>query len=476
MSNKFLVFIPTYNERENVEQICHEILSLGLSLDILFMDDNSPDRTGDILDNLAANNSNVYVIHRQGKQGIGSAHTEGINYAYENAYDTLVTMDCDFTHLPSDIIRMVEASKDSDITFGSRYLQKNSLPGWNISRRFLTLWGHFLTKNLLGIPFDASGAFRVYNLKQIPRELFGLITSTGYSFFFESAMIFISNEYLINEVPIVLPARTYGHSKMTLHDIVRSVKLLLSLWIKRIANPAQFRLGRQITLKKDLCDPQNWDCYWKEKQDVSGFIYELIAGIYRRLFIRRNVANFLKKNFSKGVTLLHAGCGSGEIDVNLHDKFVVTAVDISPQALKLYSQNNPKAHKIEHASIFALPYADEFFDCTYNVGVMEHFTHDEIRQILKEFHRVLRPSGKVVIVWPHRWATSVFVLKIVHFVLKKVFRKKEALHPAEVSLLKNKAEAQNFFQESCFELVDYSFNIKDLFIQAIVMGKKYKDN
>jgi ubiquinone/menaquinone biosynthesis C-methylase UbiE len=183
-----------------------------------------------------------------------------------------------------------------------------------------------------------------------------------------------------------------------------------------------------------------------------------------------------KINFSKGAIMLHAGCGSGEIDVNLHDKFTVTAVDISPQALKLYSQNNPKVHKIEHASIFALPYANESFNCVYNVGVMEHFTHDEIRQILKEFHRVLCPDGKVVIVWPHRWATSVFVLKIVHFVLKTVFQKREALHPAEVSLLKNKQEARKILQESCFELIDYSFNIKDLFIQAIVMGKKYEDN
>ena len=100
---KLLVFIPTYNEKENVEKILHEIVDLGLDLDVLFLDDNSPDGTGEILDELAKKNNRVHVIHRQGKLGIGSAHQDAIRWAYRHKYTHLLTMDCDFTHPPAYI-------------------------------------------------------------------------------------------------------------------------------------------------------------------------------------------------------------------------------------------------------------------------------------------------------------------------------------------------------------------------------------
>ena len=140
------------------------------------MDDNSPDGTGDLIDKIISNNKNVFVIHRKGKLGIGSAHKDGIRWAYDNSYDVLITMDCDFTHSPEYILDFIKHSSNYDIVIGSRYLEKDSLKTWNIFRKSLTHLGHFLTTTFLEMPFDSSGAFRLYNLNRIPKGVFQLNT------------------------------------------------------------------------------------------------------------------------------------------------------------------------------------------------------------------------------------------------------------------------------------------------------------
>src|SRR4051812_31367649 len=156
MADRTLIFIPSYNERENVRPMCEQILALGLDADVLFMDDNSPDGTGEILDQLALVHPRVRVVHRPGKLGIGAAHLDGIAYAYDQGYEVLVTMDCDFTHSPADIPLFLQASQRADICVGSRFLEKHSLPGWSMLRKSLTVLGHSLTKRLLGISQDAT--------------------------------------------------------------------------------------------------------------------------------------------------------------------------------------------------------------------------------------------------------------------------------------------------------------------------------
>lgn len=236
-----LVFIPTYNERENVERLCSELQTLGINIDILFMDDHSPDGTGEILEEIAHKNNNVFVVHRSGKLGVGSAHYDGIQWAYDQGYQRLVTMDCDFTHNPQCIKDILTI--DSDVAVGSRYKLENSLAGWNLYRKFLTNFGHFLTATLLHMPFDATGGFRYYRLDRIPRQLFNLVESKGYSFFFESLYIIHVNKLKIEELPIALPPRTYGHSKMTTDEIGRSVKLLFSIYMNQLLRPSRFLLG-----------------------------------------------------------------------------------------------------------------------------------------------------------------------------------------------------------------------------------------
>lgn len=242
MLSKTLIFIPTYNESGNAPRMCEEIHKLGLDADVLFVDDNSPDGTGKLLDQLTPRFPRLIVHHRSGKLGIGSAHFDAIQWAYAQGYERMVTMDCDFTHSPSDIPKMIQALEDHDAAVGSRFLEKESLPGWSPIRKLMTAFGHFLTKRLLGITQDASGAFRAYDLTRIPVELFQLVTAKGYAFFFESLFIITRNRFTINEIPIILPSRSSGNSKMSLREIWRGVVRLFMVSAMALVYPKRFKL------------------------------------------------------------------------------------------------------------------------------------------------------------------------------------------------------------------------------------------
>ena len=184
---KYLVLIPTYNEIDNVITLVRQIFAQNLSnLDILFIDDNSPDGTGKLIEKMANNDEHIYLIERKKKMGIGNAHLEGIKWAYKNDYKYLITMDADFTHSPSDIPRLIGKLSKADVVITTRYRREDSLSDWNYYRKLLTKLGHLLTKVFLGMEYDATGAFRLYNLSNLPPKIFELIKSDGYSFFFES--------------------------------------------------------------------------------------------------------------------------------------------------------------------------------------------------------------------------------------------------------------------------------------------------
>ncbi len=227
MFNKILVFIPTYNERENVIKLYERITNLNLPLDILFVDDNSPDGTGGVLDQI--DKPNIFVIHRSGKLGIGSAHRDGIMWAYSHGYEQLITMDSDFLHRPEDIPALLEQSRNSDIVVASRFIRKDSLKEWSLWRKFLTSSGHIVTTLLLHIPYDITGAFRLYKINKIPRILFEKVVSNGYSFFPESLNIMNRNYITISEVPVVLPKRSYGNSKLKFKDMIHWFLFILRL-------------------------------------------------------------------------------------------------------------------------------------------------------------------------------------------------------------------------------------------------------
>lgn len=473
MTRKTLIFIPTYNERDNVDTMTEGLLGLELDADVLYMDDNSPDGTGEILDRIAAERSRLTVVHRSSKLGIGSAHLDGIRWAYDHGYDRLITMDCDFTHSPSDVVRLIEHSGEYDLTVGSRYMRENSLPGWNLMRKSLTGLGHLMTKHVLGLQFDSTGALRAYDLQRIPRELFDLVSARGYAFFYESMFMLVRNGFSVNEFPIALPARTYGHSKMTWRETWRSATHLFWLRTASIAKPERFRLLRPLAgVDPTLVDPQGWDAYWDKKNEPSTIVYELIAALYRVSVIKPRLQRFIRRHFPDGSHLLHAGCGSGQVDLALHRRMKITAVDISASALRLYRRNNPAAFAVQHASILDLPFAAESFDGVYNLGVLEHFTIDEIRTIMAQFRRVLKPGGKLVIFWPHSRATSVAVLNSAHWLLNDVLKKPTRLHPAEISLVRSQQWVEDVVRDAGFRLVKYAFGPRDFFVQAVVVAEK----
>lgn len=241
-----LILLPTYNEVGNIEKMYKLIRCTVPDAEILFIDDKSPDGTGRVIDNLSSRDPSVHVIHRAGKSGIGSAHKEGIDWAYKYQYSLLVTMDCDFAHSPSYLAEFISRSRKSNVVIGTRFVLKDSLSEWNLFRKCITYLGHFLTWALLALPFDCTGAFRCYNLKSIPKKLFELIPAKDYAFFFQSLNILYLNNIKIVEVPISLPARTYGSSKMSLLNIFGGIlQLITHAWLSR------FHRGR--FLLKNTC-------------------------------------------------------------------------------------------------------------------------------------------------------------------------------------------------------------------------------
>jgi dolichol-phosphate mannosyltransferase len=464
--------VPTYNERDDAPRMVAALKDLALDADILFIDDASPDGTGAILDALKATSPRLIVHHRSGKLGIGSAHLDGIAWAYAQGYQRLVTLDSDFSHSPEDIPKFLLASDEADVVVGSRWRSRNSLPGWSVFRRFMTNAGHLLTRRVLGLPYDATGAFRVYRLDRIPQELFGIVRSKAYAFFFESLFVLYQNACRIAELPIILPARTYGHSKMTTAAALQSVRIMLGIAVEYRRDRARFHTkARPAQIDAKLVDPQQWDAYWRESIAISNRVYSVIAGFYRRLFIRPRLHRVLGRTFERGSRLLHAGCGGGEVDQGMHERMRITALDISPEAVGLYVRNNPAAMLIKHGDILALPFANGTFDGYYNLGVVEHFTSTEIDKILKEAHRVLRPHGRVVLFWPLAKATSVAVLGVAHRLMNRGGGKAQ-LHPPEISLLTGRAMAEQCLERAGFRLVSYDFGAKDVWIQAAIVASK----
>ncbi len=471
-----LVFIPTFNEKENVERLYEGIKSLGLELDVLFVDDNSPDGTGFVLDELATKNANVKVIHRKGKLGIGSAHQAGIKWAYENKYSQLITMDCDFTHPPEYIPELLKQSKDFDVVVGSRYLHKDSLAEWNLFRKTLTRAGHVLTTVFLKMPYDATGAFRLYNLNKIPDHAFTLVSSKGYSFFYESLYILHLNGFSIDEIPIDLPARTYGHSKMALSDAWNSFKFLFSIYINTLVNRERFEVSEPFVPTGNtafLSDNQGWDDYWNNQKSVGGLVYEAVAAFYRKFIIKRTLNYFIKKHFAEGSRLLHAGCGGGQVDTDIREYASITGLDISVNALNIYKKIHKDKCQILHGSIFAIPLPDASMDGIYNLGVMEHFTETDIQKILKEFHRVVKPGGKLVMFWPPEFGLSVTFFKGLKFIMEKIFRKKGVkFHPDEITRVRSKKHVTGIVEGAGFGVVEYYFGVRDFFTYSIIIARK----
>jgi SAM-dependent methyltransferase len=217
---------------------------------------------------------------------------------------------------------------------------------------------------------------------------------------------------------------------------------------------------------------RQWDRYWDKKSGPGGLAYDAVSAFYRRFIIRPAVNYFIQKHFEPGKNLLHAGCGSGQTDIYINKKFSVTALDISPRALSLYRRFNPDNPRIICGDISCIPFADGKFDGAYNVGVMEHFSEEDVVRILCELSRIINPDGKIVVFWPPEFGLSVRFLNMIHAILRKVFRQKVRLHPDELTLAKSRSHIEAICAKAGLKIADYYFGPRDFFTQVAVVFKK----
>tara|TARA_B110000503_G_scaffold31757_1_gene51367 strand:+ start:130 stop:915 length:786 start_codon:yes stop_codon:yes gene_type:complete len=229
--NKNLIIIPTYNEVLNIKSLIIKILKLQKNFDLLIIDDNSPDGTQNVVKKLRL--KKVFLIIRENKRGIGSAHKVGLKWGYQRNYKRIITMDADGTHNPKYIKALLNASINADLVVTNRFLKKESIKTWPILRILLTNIRHLLIKLLLGMPYDASGAYRCYNTHKIAIKDILKAKDNSYSFFWESLYILHKRKYSIKEIPVTLHKRHLGSSKMTLQDIKNAIVYLFLVYIKK---------------------------------------------------------------------------------------------------------------------------------------------------------------------------------------------------------------------------------------------------
>ena len=214
-------------------------------------------------------------------------------------------------------------------------------------------------------------------------------------------------------------------------------------------------------------DSSDWDHYWK-LQERGQKAYGFVANLYRKYIIKGTLNHHISQNFEENSLLLHAGSGSGEVDLDVCQSQQVTAIDFSSHALDTYAKCHPKSSLLTQADIFQLPFPDETFDGVFNLGVMEHFNDSEMVAALREIRRILKPNGTVLLFWPPRWGLSVFVLRSLHGLARALFRRELNLHPAELNLLKSRKHCQTFCMASGFEIIGFQFGPRDLFTHQIV--------
>jgi dolichol-phosphate mannosyltransferase len=209
------VCLPTYNERENIEAMLRALAPLGVR--VLVIDDNSPDGTGEIADRLAAELDFVSVLHRERKEGLGPAYLAGFRRALADGADLVLEMDCDFSHDPKDVPRLVAACEDgADLALGSRYVPGGGTENWGIGRRIVSWGGSLYARVLLGVPIhDLTGGFKCYSRRVLESIDLDAIHSKGYAFQIEGTYRTLRRGFTVVEVPIRFTDRTEGVSKMS---------------------------------------------------------------------------------------------------------------------------------------------------------------------------------------------------------------------------------------------------------------------
>ncbi len=232
---KNLVVIPTYNEADNILLLLSEVLLLDV--DVLVVDDNSPDGTQKLILEHDLFGKRIFILQRETKLGLGSAYREGFQWGIENKYHNMIQMDADFSHQVSDLKKLIDEKKDSDVVIGSRYIKSGKIDGWSNNRYLLSLFANkysrFLTFSKI---HDMTSGFRIYTLNALNQIDFKSTKSNGYAFQIEMTVLSLIAKLNSVEIPITFNERREGSSKMSLGIVVEAFPKVILLCIKRIVS------------------------------------------------------------------------------------------------------------------------------------------------------------------------------------------------------------------------------------------------
>ncbi len=240
MAERALVVIPTYNEAANLPQLVPQVLAQDSRLEVLVVDDASPDGTGQLADGLAQREPRVHVLHREGKLGLGTAYIVGFRWALEHGYDYVFEMDADFSHDPAHLKEFLKAAATADLVLGSRYLGgRVTVVNWPIARLMLSYWANVYARWVTGLRiWDLTGGFKCFRTKVLQAIDLSQVRSNGYAFQIEMSVRAWRKGFRLAEVPIVFVDRTEGQSKMNRRIVREAIwivpRLRLMAWFGRI--------------------------------------------------------------------------------------------------------------------------------------------------------------------------------------------------------------------------------------------------
>jgi dolichol-phosphate mannosyltransferase len=232
--NPALVIIPTYNERDNLEPISSAVLKAEARVDILVVDDNSPDGTGQLADELAAKEPRIRVLHREKKEGLGKAYLHAFRWALDEGYQFIIQMDADFSHDPKYLPKLIDEGRaGTDLVLGSRYVDGGGTVNWGPGRRFISRGGSLYARTILGVPIrDFTAGFRCYRRGVLESLDLGQVKSTGYAFQIELTYRTVKAGFKVKELPIIFEDRRVGQSKMSRKIFLEALTMVWKLRVK----------------------------------------------------------------------------------------------------------------------------------------------------------------------------------------------------------------------------------------------------
>jgi len=228
-----LIIVPTYNERENLPRMAQRLLALPVGVDVLVVDDNSPDGTGKLADELAAQHPQFHVLHRSEKNGLGRAYLAGFKWALEKGYEFIFEMDCDFSHDPDEVPNFLKAAEKNDLVLGSRYTGGVRVLNWPLKRLLLSRCAGIYVWLITGMPItDPTGGYKCFRRRALQHLNLDAVHSNGYSFQIEMTHRLWRDGFKVDEVPITFADRVHGASKLSRNIVFEAFWMVWWLWLQ----------------------------------------------------------------------------------------------------------------------------------------------------------------------------------------------------------------------------------------------------